>query len=192
MKRLLLIPILTLSFQTFTRADDISDFQIEGMSVGDSLLDFFSLSSIEANVISDYNDNEYSRVNLRLKKFNDFEIVQFHIKTKDKKYIIQSLSAGQFYDDINECYSKMEMMDKEIQNISTGVDRQDFGIQKHPTDLKSTIKSIYYYFKSGDGFRLACFDWSKKMTKENNWRDHIKISAFTNEITTWFNEKAYK
>ena len=52
--------------------------------------------------------------------------------------------------------------------------------------------SIYYYFKSGDGFRLACFDWSKKMTKENNWRDHIKISAFTNEITTWFNEKAYK
>ncbi len=192
MKRLLLILILTLSFQSLVKADDISDFEIEGMSIGDSLLDFFSLSSIEDNLISDYNDNEYSRVNLRLKKFNDFEIVQFHIKTKDKKYIIQALSAGQFYDDINKCYSKMKIMDKEIQNVSPSVERRDYGIEKHPADLNSTFKSIYYYFKSGDGFRLACFDWSKKMTKENNWKDHIKLSAFTNEITTWFEEKAYK
>jgi len=42
MKRLLLILILTFSFQTWTKADDIRDFQIEGMSVGDSLLDYFN------------------------------------------------------------------------------------------------------------------------------------------------------
>ena len=41
MKRLLIILILTLSFQSLTKADDITDFQIEGLSVGDSLLDFF-------------------------------------------------------------------------------------------------------------------------------------------------------
>ena len=40
MKRLLLILILTFSFQSLTKADDIRDFEIEGMSVGDSLLDF--------------------------------------------------------------------------------------------------------------------------------------------------------
>jgi len=32
MKRLLLILILTLSFQSWTKADDISDFEIEGVS----------------------------------------------------------------------------------------------------------------------------------------------------------------
>ena len=37
MKRLLIILILTLSFQTLTKADDIRDFEIEGMSIGDSL-----------------------------------------------------------------------------------------------------------------------------------------------------------
>ena len=41
MKRLLLILILTFSFQSWTKADDISDFEIEGMSIGDSLLDFY-------------------------------------------------------------------------------------------------------------------------------------------------------
>ena len=39
MKRLLLILILTLSFQTLTKADDIRDFEIEGISIGDSALD---------------------------------------------------------------------------------------------------------------------------------------------------------
>ena len=41
MKRLLLILILTLSFQSLTKADDIRDFEIEGMSIGDSLLEYF-------------------------------------------------------------------------------------------------------------------------------------------------------
>jgi len=44
MKRLLLILILIFSFQSLTKADDIRDFEIEGISVGDSLLDYFSLS----------------------------------------------------------------------------------------------------------------------------------------------------
>ena len=42
MKKYLLIIILALSFQSCTKADDISDFQIEGMSIGDSLLDYYT------------------------------------------------------------------------------------------------------------------------------------------------------
>ena len=33
--------ILILSFQSWTKAEDINDFKIEGMGVGDSLYDFF-------------------------------------------------------------------------------------------------------------------------------------------------------
>ncbi|MDA9083466.1 hypothetical protein N9K22_02420, partial [Candidatus Pelagibacter sp.] len=39
MWRLLIILILTFSFQTWTKADDISDFQIEGITLGDNLFD---------------------------------------------------------------------------------------------------------------------------------------------------------
>ena len=46
-KGFLLILILTLCFQSFAKADDIRDFQIEGMSIGDSALDFFSKSEIK-------------------------------------------------------------------------------------------------------------------------------------------------
>ena len=52
MERLLLIIILTLSFQTLTKADDIRDFEIEGMSIGDSLLDHFNEKDIKKELNS--------------------------------------------------------------------------------------------------------------------------------------------
>ena len=59
MKRLLIILILTLSFQTLTKADDIRDFEIEGMSIGDSLLDFYDENQIiqKLNTTKQYYDD---------------------------------------------------------------------------------------------------------------------------------------
>ena len=47
MKRLLLILILTFSFQTLIKADDIRDFQIEGISIGDSALEIQTKEFLE-------------------------------------------------------------------------------------------------------------------------------------------------
>ena len=66
MKRLSLYLFLILfTLQTPSWADDIRDFQIEGMSVGDSLLDYFSENEIKANL--PYDD-------MKTEKFNNFEI----------------------------------------------------------------------------------------------------------------------
>ena len=46
--------LIFFSFQTSSLADDIRDFQIEGMSVGDSLLDFFSEEEIKNNISECY------------------------------------------------------------------------------------------------------------------------------------------
>ena len=42
MKKIIFFIIIALGLQSLTKADDIRDFQIEGMSAGDSLLDYFS------------------------------------------------------------------------------------------------------------------------------------------------------
>jgi len=46
MKKFLAILILIFTLQTPSLADDIRDFQIEGMSVGDSLLDYMTEDEI--------------------------------------------------------------------------------------------------------------------------------------------------
>jgi len=54
MKKLCIYLFLVLfSLQTPSQADDIRDFQIEGMSVGDSLLDYFSEEEIIKNIQED-------------------------------------------------------------------------------------------------------------------------------------------
>ena len=47
MKKILIILVLLFSSQVFS--EDISNFQIEGMSIGDSLLDYFSEDVIISN-----------------------------------------------------------------------------------------------------------------------------------------------
>ena len=59
MKRLLLVFILTLSFQSWTIADDIRDFQIEGMSIGDSALDYLSIDVSNDEYLDWLNNKAY-------------------------------------------------------------------------------------------------------------------------------------
>ena len=47
MRNFLLIFILTFSFQSLSKADDIRDFEIEGISIGNSLLDHFDITKIK-------------------------------------------------------------------------------------------------------------------------------------------------
>ena len=85
MKRLLLILILTLNFQSWTKADDIRDFQIEGMSIGDSLLNFLDKSEIQKNYFTGVNSKKFvSSYNVGNSKIYDG--IQFHYKSLDKKF----------------------------------------------------------------------------------------------------------
>ena len=52
MRIFLSVLILIFSFQSLTKADDIRDFEIEGISIGDSLLDHFSIARINKAGIS--------------------------------------------------------------------------------------------------------------------------------------------
>ena len=47
MRIFLAVLVLISSCQSLAKADDIRDFQIEGMSIGDSLLDYFNEDEIK-------------------------------------------------------------------------------------------------------------------------------------------------
>ena len=59
MRIFLSILVLIFSLQSFTKADDISEFEIEGMSIGDSALDYLSKSEIEKNKYYAYPIKEF-------------------------------------------------------------------------------------------------------------------------------------
>ena len=54
MRVFIAVLVLIFSLQSWTKADDINDFQIEGMSLGDSLLDYMSEDEIKKNMTDIY------------------------------------------------------------------------------------------------------------------------------------------
>ena len=94
-KRFLLILVLIFSLQSWTKADDISDFEIEGMSIGDSLLQYYSkdqiISKSQHILMGGKIYNDWQQIH----KENNNELydrVSLYFKTDDKNYIIKKVA----------------------------------------------------------------------------------------------------
>ena len=190
MKRLLIILILTLSFQSLTRADDITDFEIEGISIGDSALDYFTKNKIKKGLYPKSKKFAYSEhIFKNSKKYDNF---RFHYKTKDKKIIIHGMSGGIFYENnINECYKKEIEIIRELESSFPSGKKYVQGKLKHPSD--STGKSFYTYtaLNFDDGtISIECTDWSDKITSKKNWTDNLSIIVSTKELSHWISNDA--
>tara|TARA_Y100000741_G_C17815302_1_gene379878 strand:- start:55 stop:405 length:351 start_codon:yes stop_codon:yes gene_type:complete len=109
MRVFLSVLVLIFNLQSLTKADDISDFQIEGMSIGDSLLDHFSETKVKNSPSAYYpGSKKYKKIEVQ-GKYKDYDLVAFHLKTKDKKYLIAQIQGVIFYDkNLKKCKKKNE------------------------------------------------------------------------------------
>ena len=87
MKFFFLCLVLTLSFQSLIKADDIRDFQIEEMGIGDSLLNFFTKDKITKSTVDWYDDlekNMYVSLAFDSNNFVQYDFVDVWTKYGDK------------------------------------------------------------------------------------------------------------
>ena len=94
MKKLLAILVLGLFLITPSQADDIRDLEIEGISIGDSALDYFSEKDIKKNSKNRYKKKDFTHVeNNNYSFFKTYYALDINFKTEDPEYIIQGLSG---------------------------------------------------------------------------------------------------
>jgi len=193
MKKLLLILILTFSFQAWTKADDIKDFEIEGISIGDSLLDFYSKKELN-NSLETYHypgGNDFVYYFLNSKNTITYNFIQAHVNPKDKNYVIEAVEGHIFYDKISDCYKKMNIIKQDIAETIDIDATNDSG--KHPTDKsgKSTYKRFSFFFKNSDYVEIVCYDMSKEF-EEKGKKDRLIVSLSTKKLYDFLTYKAYK
>ena len=184
MKRLLLILILTLSFQTWTKADDISDFEIEGISVGDSLLDHFDITKIKGGLKNWYPDKTFSYSEFRDKKIKQFDKLGFFFKPEDNGYKIYSISGMKFCTkNIKICYDFQNEIEKDFEKVSNIKPTKK--TIKYPTgDNQGTgsfAKQSIYLFVNGD----AVFIETKNWAKDSKFDDNISLNVDSKVFGDW-------
>ena len=95
MKKLLIFIIFIINFQSLAKADDIRDLEVEGISLGQNALDYFSKNDIDQNKSYYPNDKEIWRYLIILKD-KQYDSLQLHLQSKNNKYLVVGV-AGLIY-----------------------------------------------------------------------------------------------
>ena len=196
MKRLLLILILTLSFQNLTRADDIREIEIEGMSIGDSALDFFSKDELDENTNFYPNSKKFFRTTIILDN-NEFGSVQMHIKNENNEYIIYAIAGIIYYqknDPKKKCKDKRSKIVNDISGILTNTKKSKIEIDFEPGDEtgKSYGEAIYFDFKDdySEYVKVGCVFYGEEFYKKSKWLNHLRLSLTSSEYHYWLKDEA--
>lgn len=189
MRMLLSILILSFSLQTTIKADDIRDFQIEGISIGDSALKFFSEYEIKKNRRDPgYKKGinaEFTHVENEKKSFfKTYDYVDFNFKTGDKKYIIHSIKGGIDYSEkpISDCKKKIKEIFNELSLMFTNMQV----VKIRATKSKSTPDRINTWgsFFSKDGqITVGCHEFTKG-SRPNYLAVSIRTREFNEFLAT--------
>ena len=183
------------SFSTPSFADDIRDLQIEGMSIGDSLLDYVSEERIKSQIEKNKNAYQYLKNKVKFGEvyiFNDenfktYKRASFFVKPDDTNYIIYSVRGMLDYiEDIDGCLSKQKEIENEITKILTEFDKRksNFKSRRDPSG-QSTFNQIIFKFKTGDEISISCSNWEESLRKKNNWTEGLSVIVEKKEVIDW-------
>ena len=183
MKKIFFLIILVLSFQPLSLADNIRYFQIEGMSIGDSALDYFSESQLEDNEQGwhNYSYNEYSTSYMPGKGIYNWFLVSY--KNDDDNFIIEGLVGGleKINYDNKECNNKLDIVALNTSELFKNTIQEEKKIyeltadaaQNYPFIGKSTVTSLSFNFLDGAKIILACYNVDKDTKKNESFLKSI-------------------
>ena len=186
MRGFIAILVLILGLQSFTKADDISDFEIEGLSIEDSLLNHFSVSEIKN--FQNYDDLP-SDMSFRIieiysnqMKMDLYDTVQIYYKPNDKAFKIHGVNGGLFCDTKKKCINQYDEIKKDISKLFGDTLKSDNFNGKHMDDDtgQSVYEYIVYYHPNGE-IAVGYTDWAKHM----NYNDNVSIDITTQEVSNW-------
>ena len=203
MKKIFLLIISILSFQTLSLADNVRYFPIAGIKIGDSALDYFSESQLEDNEQGwhNYSYKEYSTSFVPGKGIYNWFLVSY--KNDDNNFTIEALAAGlekSNYDN-KECNNKLDAVAFNISELFKNTAQEKKKSYKltadaariYPFTGKSAVTSLSINFLDGAKIILACYNMDKE-AKENesfltsifkqndSFRIEVRSSAFVNYL----------
>ena len=192
MRTILITVILIFGFQSFTKADDIRDFEIEGMSIGDSLLDFFSEEEI-ASFSEDYypaSKRLYNKYTFS-SSYKIYESVT--VALKKNSFTIYGLSGVIPMNNFENCLLRKKKIVNEISSTfstqNTDSETRKIIDLSDNTSLRNQTEML---LKDNLGlFSVQCTDWSKKSEEKYNWTDNISVTVYSKEYENFLRNEAY-
>ena len=192
MKKILLLTFLFIFFVEKLNADDVGDFEIEGISIGDSLLSHLSSEEIKSEIQE--NKSTYAHLTEKFgevylyRDFEEYDRLSFFVKPKDKNFTIYSIAGAISYNDrLKECLAKQKEIEKHFSSIFIKTEKKKNSVKfAFDPSGESVSHNITYFFKTGDFFEINCTKYKKSLKEKYNWHDSLQVTINKKEIAEWF------
>ena len=200
-KFILLIFFLVLNLQFSIKAEELSEFEIEGISIGDSLLKHFSKKSINDEIKSEfsykYENSNWVQLGVGstrdfplFKKLDHFDELGITIKLDDKSYIVQGVIGDILcHNNIKKCMMAKDEIIKDLKSIFVGLKVKSWQ-KKHNMD--KTGKSIVYGNTLSADTLAFKFSVSVYDMADDRYNDSTQLSIRTKELEDFIRNEAYK
>lgn len=192
-KKLLAFLVLGLLFVSPpSYADDIRDLEIEGFSIGNSLLDYLSKEKITTEVkrtryMYERFSHEFGEVYLANNNFETYDFISFMVKPNDKKFIIYAIRGAVTYiGNMDECYKQKDAIIEDFSENLKYAKKINKSF-KHGVDItgRSTVDQTKFILKSGDQINVQCMDFEEDLRIKKNWSDGLDVIIQSKEVFKW-------
>ena len=193
MKVFLTVLILVLNLQSWTKADEVNEFEIEGVSVGESLLKYLKKSEIQERIYNEnsaeYPNSDFVSINYKYKNLELYDSLGVVIKKNDKNFLIYSVEGSLYFRDnnIKKCHEKQNEISENLSIFfgdKTSIDSYESNYVADETG-NSKVKYIDFDFKDTSNIRLICFDLSNEINKSTP--DQLYVVANSKEFMNFLN-----
>ena len=194
MKKISLYILLVLIWCHVGLADDIKNFEIEGMRVGESALNYFTKEEIEnGRQPQQYpGSDRYIISNIfEHKNFEKYVQIQINYLKDDAEYHMGGILGSSPYDDIKLCLKDKDVMENKMDKFFDVPAKQTATQDKHYDQTGNSKTHITQYFLKNGLVLITCDDWSTKMTNEENLRDIISVNLIGEDFKNFLATEAY-
>ena len=177
--------LILFSFQVPSWADDIRDFQIEGMSIGDSALVYFSKKEIKNGTKTFYSGSkDFFELSLLTPESDSYYLISVLLKKDDKNYI--------FPYEIKSCNIKKAEIIDEINSVFENARKKSYDYKYTKLgDGKSVAEITDFILDDGSAVRVYCTDFDKA-TEKDNYVDMLSVDITSKLIMDWLINEAHK
>ena len=186
--------LILFSFQTPSQADDIRDFQIEGISIGDSLLDIATEKEInKAKSSKQYPNDKFIIYYLEeLKPLKNYDWVSVTTKKNEKNYIVTNIGGAISYKKLDKCLELQKEIQKDVERLFKANDKieKNYASQQDKTG-NSKVYGVQYYLKpypSNESIAINCYH----MTDASNLEKSLKVTVNSEKYAYFIINEAYK
>ena len=178
--------ILIFTIQSWTKADDIKDFEIEGMSINKSALNFMTVDEILNNTLPYFETKRKYYIVSVIDDLKLYDQVEIYLKSNDNKYYIKSINAGIFIDELDQCLKQKKKIVNDLDKIFLNI-KKISGSKKHEADPTGLSKHYIDQYNLGypNHIRVECTQFSKEMINAGLAQNSLNVVVMTKEINDW-------